>query len=339
MFRFASGQLVLVALTACVSGQSSGFLKSQGIFPVVSVLQQIPTQTQPEDQKIHLSEEKSQTAEQKIHFFEEQIAKLRKSKKQRLGRDPVLAAANAGEDAVLKRTWDTMVQRHTLEQQKSEAAMNEYDTTMTKRYSCTAAHVREDLKKNILSQRRVAKQTLYIKQQQEGQLYMRRLKCMQQVPGDESLVENLFSAERAQVTACMKAAALRVMEPVAQESYQGLDQSEKEAVKKQTDRWQEMQQQAINDTLEGVFRTEQKSEQKEMQDTWEKYNKYQLQHCGQSTDTEEEVVPVKLNEAKAVDVKQKVVKVGSQKAQLTDALADAKKVMAEASAAVAKKYA
>jgi len=369
MFGFASGQLVLVALTACVAGQSSGFLKSQAsdrnIFPVVAALQKPQSLSEKEgkkerslsekqtpnlwtETKAQMDQEKkikkklpvfpTQTQAQKVeaanrelYAAKEKIAQLNRPKKtfpsQAAAQAAALAAANVREDAALKRTWQMMVQRHTVQQQQLQAAMNKHNSIMTKRYACTDAGVRAGLVKKIARERLVAQQGLATKQAQEKHLFMARMKCMQSVPGDQSLYGSgpVKVPGRAQVNACMKLAFLEKAPVALEETKEGAAD-----VKKQTDAIagasQQMKEHAMNDELPVLFNTDQKDTwemevlfKRQMEDAWEKDNKKELQKC----DPDQKNV-FNLEREKA-DV-----------SEFTDALVDAKKVIAEAREAVAK---
>jgi len=368
MFGFASGQLVLVALTACVAGQSSGFLKSQAsdrnIFPVVAALQKPQSLSEKEGKKERSLSEKqtpnlwtqtkaqmetkapkkklpvfpTQTQAQKVeaanrelYAAREKIAALNRPKKtfpsQAAAQAAALAAANVREDAALKRTWQMMEQRHTVQQQQLQAAMNKHNSIMTKRYACTDAGVRAGLVKKIARERLVAQQGLATKQAQEKHLFMARMKCMQSVPGDQSLYASgpLKVPGRAQVNACMKLAFLEKAPVALEETKEGAA-----AVKKQTDAIagasQQMKEHAMNDELPVLFNTDQKDTwemevlfKRQMEDAWEKDNKKELQKC----DPDQKNV-FNLEREKA-DV-----------SEFTEALVDAKKVIAEAREAVAK---
>jgi len=293
MFRSAAGQLVLVALTACVGAESSGFLKSTGsaVLKTDAVLK-----------------------------MEEAVDAVLK-----------MDAANVRENAVIKRTWAAMIVRHKTAQGALRAAMHRYKIVVMKRYACTSASTRAALLKQIVLRNKKAVQDMHITQSLEQKLFTRRSTCMQQVPGDQSLATNAkvgsshLIGTGMQVTTCMKASAMLEKSPVIPR--QGLTQEENAALKKRMQKQeQEMTEHAMNDSFEDLFNTEQKYDINkwtlpwyQMDAKWEKDHKKELQQCEQL-------------ERSAKAERSTLV------SEFEDALAHAKKAMAEArKGAVAKK--
>jgi len=198
------------------------------------------------------------------------------------------AELEQSEDAAIQKIRLHMENGHKLQQQQLKISQDRYDRITTKRYACTDAGVRAELKKIIASQRRIGQQGLNKKQHQETQLFLKRQRCMKKFSGDQS------KKKSPRVEYCMSTVSAQEKAPVAQD--QGLTLYEKVAVKKQTDHFQQMLDHAMKASLADLVNSVHiwdeysrvcsvfsDNEQKQMQDTWEEDNKKYLKQCKQST--------------------------------------------------------
>jgi len=198
----------------------------------------------------------------------------------------------------LQRTLIEMQARHKATRLAMKTALATYARETTKVYSCTDATVKAGLQKAISTQGRIATRAMEKKLQKENQLYIRRKKCMLQIPGDQSVapskIPGAITPVNPQVTQCMKTMVLKEKAPVDED--QGLSLYEKVAVEKQTDRFQQMLDDAMKVSATDLFTSAHiwdefsrvcseisQSDVKQMQDTWEKDNKKYLQQCEQPT--------------------------------------------------------
>lgn len=283
MLSLAAFQLLLVALTACIGAETSGFLKSTASAVIKADDAQVPTM-------------------------------------------PVqaLPIPDANEEAVIKRSLEALTVRHKKQQGQLRASLYRYERVTMRKYACTSQRTRAALKVQIWRRRRFFVKQLRIKQKQESQLVLRKVQCMRKVPGDQSGVSG------PQVQACMRANAMLEKTPVAQ--YQGLTL----VGKKQIDRFQQMQEHAINDSLQGLFNTELKFDIAQWTTPWEKDHKKELQQCEHASATEKKFgdviqVMLKANTQKADEEERNVLISGFH-----DALAHAQKVMVQASDAASR---
>jgi len=279
MVGVAAFQLLLVALTACVGADTSGFLKS--------------------------------TAGAVIEAGDAQLPAV--APKQ------ALPKPDANEEAVIKSSLQALMVRHLKQQGQLRASLYRYQRVTMRKYACTSRRTRAALKVQIVRRRRFFTKQLRIKQGQESRLILRKVQCMRKVPGDQSGVPG------PQVQACMKANAMLEKAPVAQ--YQGLTLVRN----KQIDPFQQMQEHAMNDSLQGLFNTELKFGIAQWTTSFEKDHKKELQQCEHASATDKKFgdaikVMLKADAQKADKSERNALISGFQ-----DALARAKKVMARTS--------
>jgi len=231
-------------------------------------------------------EDEEQEAEEDEEQDEEEQAGTPRTAAQKAALRGARARARAKpENKALRAIWVKMKHRHAVSRQQLRTALARYKRVTTKRYACvTDAHAHHLVEKTIARQSRMAVRALNRKCDKEDTLYFRRSKCMRGIPGDQSVNPN----NHPRFVACMKRVAAQEKAP--EDEYQGLTLYEKVAVKKQTDRFQQILDQTdlfsseqAYDEFSRVCSEISESEQKQMQDTWDKDNKKLLQQCEQPT--------------------------------------------------------
>merc|ERR1740115_435887 len=231
-------------------------------------------------------EDEEQEAEEDEEQDEEEQAGTPRTAAQKAALRGARARARAKpENKALRAIWVKMKHRHAVSRQQLRTALARYKRVTTKRYACvTDAHAHHLVEKTIARQSRIAIRALNRKCDKEDTLYFRRSKCMRGIPGDQSVNPN----NHPRFVACMKRVA--VQEKAPEDENQGLTLYEKVAVKKQTDRFQRIldhtdlfSSEHTWDEFSRVCAEISESEQKQMQDTWDKDNKKILQQCEQPT--------------------------------------------------------
>jgi len=229
-------------------------------------------------------EDEEQEAEEDEEQDEEEQAGTPRTAAQKAALRGARARARAKpENKALRKIWVKMKHRHAVSRQQLRTALARYKRVTTKRYACvTDAHAHHLVEKTIARQSRMAVRALNRKCDKEDTLYFRRSKCMRGIPGDQSVNPN----NHPRFVACMKRVAVQEKAP----EDQGLTLYEKVAVKKQTDRFQQIldhtdlfSSEQAYDEFSRVCSEISESEQKQMQDTWDKENKKLLQQCEQPT--------------------------------------------------------